>query len=290
MTDEAMLPGTCPNCGNRLDQNYCPNCGQERTSTIVPLGHLLHDVVEEFFLLDSKLFRTLKPLITRPGFLTNEYIAGRRVRYLSPFRLYFIISAIYFLAFSFAHYDVEVMHSLAYGLEQAHHAHAGGASGPSSMSSMHTTGSMMHGMHMAGATPAVSDRERRHQRAVAQTSMWFLMNQSKLTFLLVPIAALLLKLLYFTTRRLYIEHLVFAVHVQSFLFAVLLPTLLPFGRSVTYLLALGCSAVYLFLAMRAVYRQCIASTAVRCGVMLASYLIIMAGAAYAAFLVFYAQA
>src|SRR5580658_1431395 len=101
MSDQVSLPRTCQNCGTRVDQNFCPNCGQEYTTMIVPIGHLLREVLDLFLLLDSKLLRTLKLLVMRPGFLTNEYIAGRRARYVSPFRLYFVISALYFLAFSF---------------------------------------------------------------------------------------------------------------------------------------------------------------------------------------------
>src|SRR5579871_382648 len=224
MTDEISLPCTCPNCGERVDQNYCPNCGQEHTTTIMPVGHLLRDIVDEFILLDSKLLRTLKPLLTRPGFLTNEYIAGRRVRYVSPFRLYFVIIALYFLAFSFAHYDVAVMHGLAYGLEQAHPAHIRNGAAPTEMSAMHPA-DHIHASHRGGDGPEVSDRARRHRLAVGRTANWFLKNQSLITFLLVPVAALLLKLLYLGTRRLYIEHLVFAVHLQSFMFALLLPAL-----------------------------------------------------------------
>jgi hypothetical protein len=290
MTDEVTRPCTCLNCGERVEQHYCPNCGQEHTTTIVPIGDLLRDILDEFLLLDSKILRTLQPLLMRPGFLTNEYIAGRRARYVSPFRLYFVISAIYFLAFSFAHYDVTVMRGLAYGLEQAHHAHEEhAASAPAMMSMAHMSGEM-HTAHSGSETSADSDRARRHHLAVERTSDWFLKNQSLFTFLLVPIAALLLKLLYFSTRRLYIEHLVFAVHVQSLLFTLLLPALLPYGRNLTYVLAFGLSALYLFVAMRTVYRQSVASTLARCGAMLASYLVIMTATAYIAFLVFYTLA
>jgi hypothetical protein len=286
MSDEIPLPNTCLNCGVQVDLNFCPNCGQEHTTMIVPIGHLLRDVVDEFILLDSKLLRTLKLLILRPGFLTNEYVAGRRIRYVSPFRLYFVISAIYFLAFSFAHYDVAVMHGLAYGLEQAHHAHATDEEAPVKMLTAYPADGM-HTMHLGHNIHTVPDRARRHRLAVDRTSNWFLKNQSLITFLLVPIAALLLKLLYLGTRRLYIEHLVFAVHLQSFMFALLLPALLPYGRSLTYILAFALSALYLFIAMRTAYRQSIAVTIAKGSAMLAGYLVLMIATAYTAFLVFY---
>ena len=47
--------------------------------------------------IDSRIFRTLWPLLVKPGFLTNEYLAGRRVRYVTPFRLYFFLSIVAFL-------------------------------------------------------------------------------------------------------------------------------------------------------------------------------------------------
>jgi len=58
---------------------------------------LARDVVDEIVKLDSKVLTTFRVLLTRPGFLTTEYIAGRRVRYVTPFKLYFIASALFFL-------------------------------------------------------------------------------------------------------------------------------------------------------------------------------------------------
>ena len=288
MTETADAMRLCPNCGAGANQNYCPNCGQGQTNTIIPIGHLFRDVLDQFLLLDSKLIRTLKPLFFRPGFLTNEYICGRRAQYVSPFRIYFVISAIYFLGFSIAHYDVDVMRGLAYTLEQAHPSHRPDALRAEEAGARHLD---QHGMGMTVAMshvkPLESDRAHRHHRAVKLTSGWFIRNQSLITFLLVPMAALLLKLLYLKTKRLYIEHLVFAVHIQSFLFALLLPALLPFARSGTYLLALGLSALYLFVAMRTVYRQNSAITLLNCGMMLAGYVIAMALTAAAAFMLFY---
>lgn len=274
-------PDRCLNCSELVPQNFCPNCGQEKSTRLVPADHLLHDALDEFLKLDSKLLTTLKPLLTRPGFLTNEYIAGRRVRYVSPFRLYFIVSALFFLVLSIVHYDITIMHDLAFGIEQLHPAHLAGdtAEGASDMP------------HMAHKSDSANNsdvgRAHRHIVAVNETAAWFIRNQSVITFLLVPIAALLLKLLYISSKRLYIEHLVFAVHVQTFMFLLLLPSLLPFARSVTYLAALTLSAAYLFLAMRNVYNQNVFATLTKCGVMLVSYMAVMAAICFCAFLAFY---
>ncbi len=195
----------CPNCGEKVIQNFCPNCGQEKTDKILPASHLLHDAFDEFFKLDSKFGKTLVPLVSKPGFLTAEYLAGRRVRYVSPFRFYFIVSAIYFICFSFSHYDSTVMRGLAIGIEKVHHAHY--------MAATNHTGTIQHSDHMhedmitsnpdeMSPAPAHS-RESRHFAAVNRTSAWYIKNQSIITFLLVPFAALLMKLLYYGVATLH---------------------------------------------------------------------------------------
>jgi hypothetical protein len=98
--DDAAHPAPharCGNCGAELCGPYCHVCGQPIKGAIRPLASLLHDMADTLLNLDSRIFRTLLPLLLRPGFLTNEYFAGRRVRYVTPFRLYFFLSVASFL-------------------------------------------------------------------------------------------------------------------------------------------------------------------------------------------------
>jgi hypothetical protein len=90
---------TCPNCGAQVERHFCPECGQERRPSVVPLGILLTDMLEEFLKFDSRLFGSIALLIARPGFLTTEYLLGRRARYLTPLKLYFSVSFAFFLVF-----------------------------------------------------------------------------------------------------------------------------------------------------------------------------------------------
>jgi hypothetical protein len=62
------------------------------------VGHLVRHFFEDITHFDGKFFTTLKDLIVKPGFLTREYVAGRRVAYLNPIRMYIFISAIFFIA------------------------------------------------------------------------------------------------------------------------------------------------------------------------------------------------
>jgi len=65
------------------------------------MGALFHDVLHDLAHLDSRVWRTLIALVLKPGKLTNEFIAGRRTYYLPPFRLYLVLSLIFFLLPSF---------------------------------------------------------------------------------------------------------------------------------------------------------------------------------------------
>ncbi|MFW5951264.1 MAG: DUF3667 domain-containing protein, partial [Gemmatimonadota bacterium] len=62
---------------------------------------MVMDVLEDQFILDRRLPRTLGSLFFRPGHLTTEYVNGRRVRYIHPFRLYLVSSLVFFLLLSF---------------------------------------------------------------------------------------------------------------------------------------------------------------------------------------------
>lgn len=102
MREAADAPAHCLNCETELLGRFCHRCGQLRDARIRPLRALLSDVASESLSLDTRLFRTLRALLTRPGRLTDEYIAGHRAPYVTPFRLYLAISVIYFLVIALA--------------------------------------------------------------------------------------------------------------------------------------------------------------------------------------------
>jgi hypothetical protein len=91
----------CLNCGAPLQGAYCHACGQPVKGMIRPLSGMLHDIADTIFNIDSRVFHSLLPLYFRPGFLTREYFAGRRTRYVTPFRLYFFLSVLAFFTIQF---------------------------------------------------------------------------------------------------------------------------------------------------------------------------------------------
>ncbi|MBS0433050.1 MAG: DUF3667 domain-containing protein [Proteobacteria bacterium] len=92
----------CANCGAPLYGEYCYQCGQPVKGLIRHLSGVLGDVLDTLFNIDSRVLRTLPALYFRPGFLTREYFAGRRVRYVTPFRLMFFLALIAFFVMHLA--------------------------------------------------------------------------------------------------------------------------------------------------------------------------------------------
>jgi hypothetical protein len=89
----------CLNCGATVTGKYCSECGQENVEPKESAGHLISHFFNDVTHFDGKFFSTLKQLLFRPGFLSKEYMNGRRARYLNPIRMYLFTSFIFFLVF-----------------------------------------------------------------------------------------------------------------------------------------------------------------------------------------------
>ena len=90
-------PPDCLNCGKRLRGQYCGDCGQRSRSRLISLWELITDAFGDLFELDSRLWQTLVPLVIQPGRLTYDYLQGRRSRFMPPFRMYLVLSLVFFL-------------------------------------------------------------------------------------------------------------------------------------------------------------------------------------------------
>ncbi|HQZ31728.1 MAG TPA: DUF3667 domain-containing protein [Arenimonas sp.] len=88
----------CQNCGEPLLGEHCYSCGQPTKGLVRHFSSIVGDFMDSVFELDSRILRTLGPLLLRPGYLTLEYFAGRRVRYVSPVRLFVFLSLLAFFA------------------------------------------------------------------------------------------------------------------------------------------------------------------------------------------------
>jgi hypothetical protein len=96
----AHITALCPNCQTPLHGKFCAKCGQNQQGMDRFFLSLVAEAFDNIFSFDSRTARTLFALLFRPGFLTSEYFAGRRARYIQPLRLYFIASLLFFLFLS----------------------------------------------------------------------------------------------------------------------------------------------------------------------------------------------
>ncbi|MBN8486918.1 MAG: DUF3667 domain-containing protein [Burkholderiales bacterium] len=215
------LPAACPNCGQDLSAwpqaRHCPSCGQETHLHAPTLWEFVHEFITHYVALEGALWRTLRGLAV-PGRLTLEYLAGRRRQYLLPLRLYLSCSFVFFLALKLGAAPAEV------DINAAREAAATAAASAASA---------------AGSTINLADS--------AKVLGW----APYAMFLMQPLFAGLMKLLFLDRRRSYGEHFVFSLHLHSAWYLLLLAGLLlpePVDG-----LPLLCLPVYAWLALRRVH-------------------------------------
>jgi hypothetical protein len=263
----AAPPPRCQDCGSIATGRYCAECGQPAGVHLLTVHDVAHDVVHSALHLDSRAWRTLRKLVTKPGELTNEFIRGRRQRYLPPFRLYLILSVLFF-ALSAVLPEAQLVRVIATGDTVIAYGPADPASGrppadlPASRCNIQLDGALgerLDPLLKEACSKVVADNGRH----LAQV---FLQNAPKLMFLFLPLMAAVAMLFYWKPRRLYAEHLVMFLHVHAFLFLTLsanavINALMTVELPGVGLLGLVASALllylpwYVFRAMRVVYGE-----------------------------------
>ena len=88
---------------------FCHICGQENIEPKESFWHLVTHFMYDVTHFDGKFFSTLKYLLFRPGYLSHEYLRGRRASYLHPIRMYVFTSAFFFLIFFSIKKEDEIM-------------------------------------------------------------------------------------------------------------------------------------------------------------------------------------
>ena len=229
----------CLNCGKPLVGQYCAHCGQQNVDRRQPFWILLGDILRETFDVDSRVARTLVALLTRPGFLTAEYCAGRRTKYSPPLRLYLLVSLLFFL-------------SLALQRGILPDINAGDL--PPAAAAAQAAASADDPLGMLDVYPQLAEEVRDYVPV--------------LVFMMLPIFALLLKIFY--RHRFYFEHIIYALHTHTILF-IFAGLVLPFEeRANTQSLSLAIQLVllayilwYLFRSLRVVYEESRTRTTVK---------------------------
>jgi hypothetical protein len=261
--------GSCPNCSAELGGDYCSSCGQRQLDLDQPFRDIAREAMDSFLAFDARILHTLWPLIRRPGFLTIEFMHGRRARYVHPFKLYFIFSLLLFVVLAFSDYSM-VRISETGDVDNAVHIELSEREiGDSVIEETHDS-SLLTKVLVPLAEVAEEDPKR--------LDRLFTDRLAKSIIVLVPVFALLLHLLY--RGRRYVAHLVFSLHLHSFAFLALMVGLLVdilIGAPEDVRPGNGVAAVtiaaYTFLALRRAYGQGRIMTVLKMAVLLVGYLI-----------------
>lgn len=88
---------TCLNCGNVFTGQYCNRCGQSRHTPRFVHHSAISNVLSGMTNIDHGFGYTLIELLIRPGYMINDFIAGKRVRYFRPFQTLFVLAAVYIM-------------------------------------------------------------------------------------------------------------------------------------------------------------------------------------------------
>lgn len=226
--------GHCENCGVILQGVYCHACGQLAQTSFRFFGAILMELLDNLFSYDSRVYRTLIPLMTRPGYVCNEYLAGRRASYLPPFRLYLFASIMFFLLAPMVT-DVSISPDASTGDIHAtvirEEIRAELKSAEKDNGIINLTDADIDKSDINVNLSFLSDKQNRALREKLEKSTEnnaadlmnaTLNNLPTMMFLLLPIFALTLKLFYLFSKRYYMEHVVVVLYSQSYLFFMLL--------------------------------------------------------------------
>jgi hypothetical protein len=218
------VPGVCASCGEPLAGPYCARCGErvlEPESRTV--RHFLgRTVPAEVFDVDSKLWRTLRYLLFRPGFLSCEYAAGRRTLYLSPLRL--LLTAIVVYALATQGGFIITLTVWRVSLSIAPTAMPTSASIADTIERIDRTGALTRMLAAKQQTTDVtSDAARARFHDV------LIRFAQPVSFANVVLLAIVLYLAFRAVRPLFLENAIFSMHVVSFVLVSSL-TLVPVAR------------------------------------------------------------
>ncbi len=285
----AVTPATlqCLNCGAPLTGKFCANCGQQNHTYAAPLWAVVNDFFGNHFGFDTKLFHSILPLLFRPGFLSREYSAGRRVRYINPLRLYIFSSLVlFFIAWTVASPQIARFNDDNCIGETNCHATSKLFTPDQQQTSAKPNGSnkqiqplpsSSHDKQAAAATATAEDEsvsgtmfgkkfEMSKKEFMNRLIHDFEVYLPKMMFVFLPLVALLLKLFYIRSKRYYMEHLIFTLHNHAFIYTAMTCMLLA-GMLATHFSWLATPThyfndvvgwymvVYIFLAMLFYYRQ-----------------------------------
>jgi len=256
----ASAPGFhhCVNCDAPAPERFCPRCGQATRETRAPFLTLVREILDHVSL-DSALPRSLFSLLLRPGRLTELYLAGKRAPYMPPVRMYLVMSLVFFVVFGITSPDVSQIDVYVGGELVGPAKPEPGTRIRKSISLLDSPDDTDWLSTQVEKWLLAGKRERFQQmdpQELVDELFRGIQRHVKLgLFVFLPLLALALRLLFLRSGSLYFDHLIFALHFQSFLFLGLSLVWVVHSPWLYAVAALVLFPLYLLLALRRVYRQ-----------------------------------
>jgi hypothetical protein len=236
----------CANCRTPGTDNYCGHCGQRLDTHIHSVWHFAGEATEVLTHADSRVWNTLRPLLLQPGFLSREFFAGRRARYLQPFRLYVVLSVVFLLLAGWLGEKAQTVHVVASDADKI------------DCQSVKTD--------LPGAAwlrpRMISACQKLKTEGGGELGQSIVHNLGRAMFVFLPLMALFMKLLYWRPRRYYLEHLLLLLHNHAFVFLWMSAYLLAVHwmkssgwQTLLSFLVFGYFIRYLYRSMQVFYQQ-----------------------------------
>lgn len=254
--DETLI--LCPSCEEPGTGYFCASCGENlHARTDFSIRNMVRHLLSDWFHFDTRFFQTYKTLLFKPGELTKNHLAGRRVNFIKPLAMYMGMSAIYFLALSIfqpftigellfgTHIDAASSDSIAveqpnvdiadiYSIETQQRAHQ----------------VYQELLSKTSETMGISKAEvvRRFDRRY---------NAMLPIYMALSVIFFAFGLKVINWQRYYYEHLIFAMHFFTFMFLTGMFTVFLLKYSFLWT-ALGSSvvyAIYIWFALKKVHEQ-----------------------------------
>ncbi|MEM9050515.1 MAG: DUF3667 domain-containing protein [Bacteroidota bacterium] len=224
----------CLNCGNELKPTdlFCSHCGQRTRGAKVPLRDFVGDFFKDYFTVDSKFFMSIFLIFIKPGALTKRFNDGKRKAFIAPLRMYLFTSFIYFFLLSLTfkyNSDFSDTHNLN---EQKAHV-------LDSLLALERDTLVISGLSSDIDSLAYEDEDQmifledveedpynlsEHVQRANDNPEIFIQSALRVgsitLFFLVPVFALILWLFHYRRVRFYVQHLVHALHLHTFVFAL----------------------------------------------------------------------
>jgi len=233
---------SCKNCDYKFEGNFCPSCGQSVKEVQKPVRFFFGDMLDSLLVFDLRVVRSLPTLLIKPGKISSDYIAGKRRRYVPPFRFFLFASILFFFLIGLqtrnlfnTNLDGEQSEALVDSVFQEMKDRGQiNESGDTVMAisnlreglGMYEYFKEVYKKELSDSTLTDERRAKTTRRLQSMENPNYITSQiykyiSWSFFILMPFYALILRVFFRKKRKYYVEHLVFSVNLHTFYFILL---------------------------------------------------------------------